>query len=70
MDIRLLGSIEAWDADRLHTSAPRKQLARHPSALEVNRLVTVSRLVAPRATPRPRRRGTRSMSGCPRSVGS
>jgi DNA-binding SARP family transcriptional activator len=47
MDIRLLGSIEAWDADRLLYLGPRKQrLAFAILALEVNRLVTVSRLVA------------------------
>ena len=47
MDIRLLGSIEAWDADRLLNLGPRKQrLAFAILALEVNRLVTVSRLVA------------------------
>jgi len=46
VDIRLLGSIEAWDADRLLYLGPRKQrLAFAILALEVNRPVTVSRLV-------------------------
>jgi DNA-binding SARP family transcriptional activator len=46
MDVRLLGSVEAWDAGRLVHLGPRQQrLAFAILALDVNRLVTTSRLM-------------------------